>query len=110
MPKDDWKGKKTFNIRDIELLNQQEIHDRFGSPIPSHADGKPLATVVFKFPCKYTTFTISELLDILRKWFIAEELRYPTEFRYKGEYFFEEVKKVFKEAKIKTDETEDGQK
>jgi len=94
----DWKGKKTYNIESIELLNQQEIHDRFGSPIPEHADGKPLATIVFKFPCKYTTMTVQELLDMLSLWIKAEEIRYPflkDRNNPKNDFFFKEIEKVF---------------
>ena len=101
--RDAWKTKRTANIDEIKLMTQQEVHDKFGTPVPLHSDGKPLAMVTFKFPCKYTTFGIGEMLEILKLWFIAEEMRYPTEIRHKGEYFFEEVKKVFQEAKIKTD-------
>lgn len=100
--RDAWKNKKTANIESIKLMTQQEVCDKYGTPVPSHSDGKPLAMVNFKFPCKYTTFGIGEMLEILRLWFVAEEIRYPTEIRHKGEYFFEEVSKVFRAAKIDT--------
>jgi len=103
--RDAWKNKKTANIDSIELMTQVDVNKKYGTPIPSHADGKPLAIINFKFPCKYTTLGIAELLEIIKLWFVAEEIRYPTAIRHKGEYFFEEIKKVFNEAKINTDNT-----
>jgi hypothetical protein len=102
--RDAWKNKRTANIESIKLMTQQDVWEKYGTPIPAHADGKPLALINFKFPCKYTTLGIAEMLEILKLWFIAEEMRYPTQIRHKGEYFFEEVKKVFQAAKVNTDE------
>ena len=101
--RDAWKEKRTANIDSIRLMTQQDVWERYGIPIPPHADGKPLAIINFKFPCKYTTLGIAEMLEILKLWFVAEEMRYPTQIRTKGEYFFEEVKKVFQAAKVDTE-------
>jgi len=99
--KDNWKNKKCACIESIELLTPEEINKRFGGKMPEHSDGKPLATICFKdYRIKWCVLGIADLLDLLRLWFEAEEIRYPTEIRYKSEYFFEEIKKVFEKAKI----------
>ena len=100
MVNEDWKNKRTANIDSIELLNQQGVHDKYGAKIPPHADGKSLVTIGFKFPCKWTTLTIQELLDILKLWIIAEEERYPflkERNSPKNDFFFKEIEKVFED-------------
>jgi hypothetical protein len=86
------------NIKEIELYNQKQIKEIFGIPVPEKSDGFPLSTIVFNFPVTFTTLSVEELKTLLRKWIIAEELRYPPEDGYKGRWLlFEEIEKVFYE-------------
>ena len=89
-----WKGKTTSNILSIELLNQKLVHEMFGSKIPAKSDKKPLVCIIFKFPCKYTTLTIHELLTIIEKWIRAEQIRYPN-IPSKNEFLKREINKIF---------------
>lgn len=84
------------NIKEIKLMNQKEIYENFGVPIPEKSDGFPLSTLVFKGKQEFTTMTINELLLMLKLWIQAEEMRYPLEKGFKGRWLlFDKIKEVF---------------
>ena len=82
--------KTTANIESIDLWKNN----------PGQYNATEIVRVNFKFPCEWTTFTIDELLQILRLWIQTEERRYPPEQGYKGRWMlFEEINKLFHEVK-----------
>lgn len=93
--------KNTANIENIELLTKFEIAEKYNTAVPTLGDDKPIVTLGFRFPCKWTTLTIAELLEVLRLWIIAEEMRYPQP-QFKGRWLlFDEIKKVFYDGETK---------
>jgi len=65
---------------------------------PQNYNDLPIVKVIFKFPCKWTTFELEDLKDILRQWIIGEEVKYPLNKGFKGrEMLLIELLSVFNE-------------
>ena len=78
--------KTTANIDKIVLWSDN----------PDKTRTSNIVRIDFKFPCRWTTFTIDELKEIIRLWIITEEQRYPKEKGFNGrDLLYNEIKGVF---------------
>lgn len=80
---------RTKNIEKIEIWENN----------PAQYNPTKIVNVRFKFPCTWTTFTIDELIEIIRLWIKTEEARYPLKDGYKGRWLlYKKITDVFMEG------------
>lgn len=78
------------NIKRIEMWNNNPDKTRVSNVV----------RIDFNFPCTWTVLDVDNLKQILREWIKGEEIKYPPSEGYQGRWLlFEEIKKVFEDAR-----------